>query len=239
MNLPVGPRMAITVTLGGLAALDATPVAQTFLSQPLVTGTLLGVLWGDLRTALQVAVVLQILAASTVPVGARTPEDYATGAVIGVASTLALSNGHTFTLTRDACAMLGVMIGLVTAVIGSGLLRWQRRLNEGLSRWCEERLRRGEDGALAAAQRAAVVLAFGVGVAYCAVCLVGGVAGLAHVASSESLWLARAWRLAQPLWLGLGLAQILHAFVQRRLARISVFGAALIVAWLANVVGTP
>jgi len=71
------------------------------------------------------------------------------------------------------------------------------------------------------------------------VMLAVGVAGLAHIASSESLWLARAWRLAEPLWLGLGLAQILHAFVQRRLARISVFGAALIVAWLANVVGTP
>ena len=32
---------------GGLAALDATPVAQTLLSQPLVTATILGLLWGD------------------------------------------------------------------------------------------------------------------------------------------------------------------------------------------------
>lgn len=231
--------MALTLLIGGMAALDATPVAQTFLSQPLVTGTLLGGLWGDWRTALQVAVVLQILAASTVPVGARTPEDYATGGVVGVGSALALAGAHPFTLTRDACAMLGVMIGLIVALVGSALLRWQRRLNEGLSRWCEERLRMGEEGALVAAQRAAVVLAFAVGVAYCAVCLAAAVAGLSRLASSESLWLARAWRLAQPLWLGLGLAQILHAFVQRRLARISVFGAALITAWLANVVGNP
>ena len=95
----------------------------------------------------------------------------------------------------------------------------------------------GDESALGAAQRAAVVLAFSVGVAYCAVCLVAAVAGLQRLVASESLWLARAWRLAQPLWLGLGLAQLLHAFVQRRLSRIALFGAALIAAWLIQIVG--
>ncbi len=228
-----------TILLGGIAALDAMPVAQTFLSQPLVTGTLLGALWNDWRTALQVAVVLQILAASTVPVGARTPEDYAVGGVVGVGTALVLASGHPFPFTQDACALLGVLVGLVTATVGSALIKWQRRLNEGLSRWCEERLRLGDERALAAAQRAAVVLAFAVGVAYCALCLGVAVAGLQRLVGVESLKLARAWRLAQPLWLGLGLAQILHAFVHRRLSRIAVFGAALIAAWLVYVVGTP
>jgi mannose/fructose/N-acetylgalactosamine-specific phosphotransferase system component IIC len=235
----MNPQMLGTILLGGLAALDATPVAQTFLSQPLVTGTLLGALWGDWRTALQVAIVLQILAASTVPVGARTPEDYAVGGVVGVGVALALGAAQSFTIGKEACALLGVMSGLFTATVGAGLLKWQRRLNEGLGRWCEERLRLGDEGALGAAQRAGVVLAFAVGVAYCAVCLAAAVAGLQALVATESLWLAKAWRLAQPLWLGLGLAQLLHAFVQRRLSRIAVFGAALIAAWLVYIVGTP
>lgn len=235
----MNPQLALTILLGGVAALDAAPVAQTFLSQPLVTGTLLGALWGDWRTALQVAIVLQILAASTVPVGARTGEDFAVGGVIGVGTALALGASQTFTPARDACAVLGVMVGLIAATAGSAVLRWQRRLNEGLSRWCEERVRLGDEGALAAAQRAAVVLAFALGVAYCAVCLALAVVGLQRLVETESLWLSRAWRLAQPLWLGLGLAQLLHAFVQRRLARVAVFGAALIGAWLTYVVGTP
>ena len=234
----MSPQLLGTILLGGVAALDATPVAQTFLSQPLVTGTLLGALWGDWRTALQVAIVLQILAASTVPVGARTPEDYAVGGVVGVGVALALAAAQPFTIGKDACALLGVMSGLITATAGAGLLKWQRRLNEGLGRWCEERLRLGDEGALGAAQRAAVVLAFAVGVAYCAVCLAAAVAGLQRLVATESLWLAKAWRLAQPLWLGLGLAQLLHAFVQRRLSRIAVFGAALIAAWLVYIVGT-
>lgn len=232
-------QFLLTILLGGVAALDATPVAQTLLSQPLVTGTLLAAIWGDWRTALEVAIVLQLLAASTVPVGARTPADYAVGGVVGVGTALVLSAGRPFPFTQDACALLGVLVGLVTAMVGSAPLKWQRRLNEGLARWCEERLRLGDERALAAAQWAAVVLAFAVGVGYCAVCLGAAVVGLRELAGAESLKLAQAWRLAQPLWLGLGLAQILHAFVQRRLTRVAVFGAALIAAWLVLVVGSP
>ena len=135
--------------------------------------------------------------------------------------------------------MLGVLAGLITAMLGTAPLKWQRRMNEGLARWCEERLRIGDERALAAAQRAGVVLAFAVGVSYCAICLGGAVVGLRGFAGEESLKLARAWKLAQPLWLGLGLAQILHAFVQRRLTRVALFGAALIAAWLILIVGTP
>jgi mannose/fructose/N-acetylgalactosamine-specific phosphotransferase system component IIC len=235
----VSQRFLLTILLGGVAALDATPVMQTMLSQPLVTGSLLGWLWGDWRTALEVAIVLQLLAASTTPVGARTAEDYAIGGVVGVGTALALAAHRPLTVAQDACAMLGVLAGLVTATLGVPLLKWQRRLNEGLSRWCEERVRTGDERALAAAQRAAVVLAFAVGVAYCAVCLGGAIWGLDRLASAESLRLSRAWHLAQPLWLGLGLAQILHGFVQRRLTRVAVFGAALIAAWLVLIVGTP
>ena len=61
----VSLQVFATLLLGGVAVLDATPVAQTLLSQPLVTATLLGALWGEWRVALEVGVVLQILAAST------------------------------------------------------------------------------------------------------------------------------------------------------------------------------
>lgn len=226
------PELVGTVVLGGVAALDAAPVAQTLLSQPLVTGTVLGFLWRDMPTALTVAIVLQILAASTLPVGARTPEDYAMGGVVGVGVALLLASQQSFAIARDGCALLGVFAGMIAAALGVPLLKWQRRRNESLSRWCEAELRAGRAGALAQAHAAAIGLAFGVGVSYSAVCLGLGSAALLGVARSQSLWLARAWALAQPLWIGLGLAQLLHAFVQRRLMRIAVFGAALFVTWL-------
>ncbi len=231
----IGPIFG-TLLLGGIAALDAVPVAQIMLSPPLVTATILGFLWDDLELALSVGVVLQILAASTMPVGARTPEDYATGGVVGAGLALMLANAQSFALARDGCAVLGVFGGLLAAQAGVPLLKWQRRRHEGLARWCEAELRAGHERALGQANGAAVFLAFAIGVGFCAACLGVGVLGLSSVARDESLWLTRAWAVARPLWFGLGLAQLLHAFIQRRLLRVLVFGAALLAGWFALVI---
>jgi len=128
---------------------------------------------------------------------------------------------------------------MASAALGVPLLKWQRRRNEGLSRWCEDALRRGDEGALAEAQGAGVVLAFAVGISYTALCVGLSLRGLQGLAAHESLRLARAWTLAQPLWIGLGLAQLLHAFVQRRLTRAALFGVALLAGWLVLMVGAP
>jgi hypothetical protein len=135
--------------------------------------------------------------------------------------------------------MAGVMVGLLVAVLGVPLIRWQRRTHEGLSRWCEEELRAGHEGALGAAHRAAIALAFAVGVGFCAICLAVALWGTAKLVDHESLRLAKAWALARPLWLGVGLAHVLHAFVQRRLVRGALFGAALVGAWIILMVGAP
>lgn len=233
------PGLWATLALGGIAALDATPVAQTMLSQPLVTSTVLGLVWGDMATALQVGVVLQILAVSTQPLGARSAEDYAAGGVVGSGLALALVARQPFLLVRDASAMAGVMAGLLVALLGVPLQRWQRRNNEGLGRWCEDQLRAGREGALGEAHRAAIALAFAIGVGFCAVCLALGLWLGARLVDHESLRLAKAWALARPIWLGLGLAHVLHAFVQRRLLRGALFGAALVGAWIVLMVGAP
>jgi mannose/fructose/N-acetylgalactosamine-specific phosphotransferase system component IIC len=234
----VSGRLLLTFLLGGIAALDATPVAQTLLSQPLVTATILGALWGNLALALQVGIVLQILAASTLPVGARTPEDYAVGGVVGAGVALALASQQPFEVSRNASALIGVFAGMIAAMIGVPLIKWQRRRNEGLSRWCEQALGRGEEGALARAQWAGVALAFASGVCLTAVLVGVALRGLERLAVHESLRLARGWSLAQPLWIGLGLAQLLQAFVQRRLTRAALFGVALLAGWLALMVGS-
>lgn len=228
-----------TIALGGVAALDATPVGQTMISQPLVTATILGLVWGDLATALQVGIVLQLLAVSTQPLGARTPEDYAVGGVVGTGLALALVARQPFLIVRDASAMAGVIAGLLVALAGVPLIRWQRRRHEGLSRWCEEELHAGREGALASAHGAAISLAFAIGVVFTAVCLALGIWGASRLVDHESLRLAKAWGLARPLWLGLGVAHVLHAFVQRRLVRGALFGAALVGAWIVLMVGAP
>src|SRR5262249_43684644 len=184
-------QLLATFRLGGIAALDATPVGQTLISQPLFTATLLGALWGNLALALEVGVVLQILAASTLPVGARTPEDYAVGGVVGAGVALALGSQQPFEVSRTAGALLGVLVGMIAAVLGVPVIKWQRRRNEGLSRWCEESLARGEEGALAAAQWAGVAQSFAIGAGLTAVLVGGSLRGLMWLSAHESLRLAR------------------------------------------------
>jgi mannose/fructose/N-acetylgalactosamine-specific phosphotransferase system component IIC len=232
-------RVLGTILLGGIAALDATPVAQTLLSQPLVTATVLGFLWQDMPLALSVGAVLQILAASTLPIGARTPEDYAVGGVVGTGLALALASQEPYSIARDGAALAGTFAGMISATGGVPLLKWQRRRNEGLAQWSEAELRAGNEGALTSAHGAAVVLSFGTGVLWTAAGLGVGTLALLALLRAESLWLARAWTLAQPLWIGLGLAQLLNAFVQRRLMRVAAFGAALFVTWMVLVFGGP
>jgi len=237
VNVPAA--LAGTLALAGVAALDATPVAQTMLSQPLVTASLLGLLWGDWHTALAVGIVLQLLAASTLPIGARTPEDYPVGAVVGVALAILLAREAPFEMARSASMLLGTLAGMVAATLGVPLLKWQRRRNEGLSRWCEDAVLAGRPGALGSAHAAAIAFSFGVAVAYAALCLALGWFALRPLVLHDSIRLARAWGLAQPLWLGLGVAQLLHAFVQRRLTRAAVFAVALLGSWLMLMVGLP
>ncbi len=233
----MNPALFGTLALAGVVALDAAPVAQTLLFQPLVTATLVGLMWGDLQLALEVGVVLQILAASTQPLGARTPEDYASGGVVGAATAMLASQLGPYAMVREASALAGVFAGLAVALAGVPLIKWQRRRNEGLARWCEAEIRRGDAGVLARAQAAAVVLAFAVGVGYCAVALAVSAWVSGPLVAQHSIRLSRAWELAQPLWLGLGLAYLLNAFLQRRLTRAAAFGFALMGAWLLLMVG--
>lgn len=230
--------LLVTLLVGGLASLDATPVAQTLASQPLVTATLLGVVWGDWSTAMAVGTVLQILAASTLPIGARTPEDYAVGGVVGAGVALLIAAQAPFEQVRQAAAFTGVLVGLLAATVGDPIVRWQRRRNEGLARWTEAAIRAGDERALGRAHGAAVAMAFAIGLAATAFWCGLGMA-IAPWVSRESLRLAGAWHLLQPLWLGFGVAQLLHAFVQRRLTRAGVFAVSLVAAWLAFVAGTP
>ncbi len=116
---------------------------------------------------------------------------------MGAGTALLIATRAPYEHVRQAASLVGVMTGLLAATAGVPLVRWQRRHNEGLARWCEASLRAGNEHALAQAQWAAVSLAFAVGLAACAAWL-----GLANwgapLAERESLRLAGAWHLLQP-----------------------------------------
>jgi hypothetical protein len=137
---------------------------------------------------------------------------------------LLIASQAPFEHMRQAASFAGVMTGMIAASLQVPVLRWQRRRNEGLARWCENALRQGNEGALARRSGPAWHWRSGLGLAAVGVWLAAA-QWVAPLVGRESLRIAGVWNLLQPLWLGFGFAQLLHAFVQRRLERAGVFAA--------------
>ena len=170
-------------------------------------GALSGWLWGDAFAGVQVGSLLQLFALAGLPLGGRTPEDFASAGVVG--PVVALSVRHELPMAPFATPLvLGVVAGLVAAVIGRVLVRWLRARNVGLARWAEEEVAAGRLASLDRAQWLGVAHAFAIGAGFT---LAGSVA-LATAARAairfDALAVEHATRLSEPaLWgLGAGLA---------------------------------
>ncbi len=70
--------------IGGLLVLDTTAVLQVLISQPLVSGALLGWLLGDVSLGLRLGILLQLLWLNQLPVGAAKVPEGNLGAVVAV-----------------------------------------------------------------------------------------------------------------------------------------------------------
>src|SRR6185503_7633792 len=75
--------LAVLALLGGWLAADATAFLQLLVSQPLVGGALSGWILGDAFAGAQVGALLQLFALAGLPLGGRTPEDFASAGVVG------------------------------------------------------------------------------------------------------------------------------------------------------------
>ncbi len=70
--------------ISGLLLLDTTAVLQSLISQPLVSGMLLGWLTGDLYTGMQIGFLLQLLWLGELPVGAARIPEGNFGSLVGI-----------------------------------------------------------------------------------------------------------------------------------------------------------
>src|SRR5262249_48160604 len=109
--------LLLTGLLGGWLAADATAFFQLLLSQPLVGGALAGAVWGDATSGMQVGALLQLFALAGLPLGGRTPEDYASAGVVGPSVALYLRH-ELATASFAAPLVCGTAAGLVAALVG-------------------------------------------------------------------------------------------------------------------------
>jgi len=148
-------ELAALAALAGLLALDASAVAQTMVSQPVVAGALAGLVCGEPGLGALAGVVLQLVWLGALPVGAAGFPDAATGTVAGVGSAcLAMRAGAGPGLALP----VGLAVALVVGETGRLLILAQRRWNVRLSDEARRRAGSGDPGGI----RRAVLLGIAV-----------------------------------------------------------------------------
>lgn len=170
-------------------------------------GALAGAIWGDAYSGMQVGALLQLFALAGLPLGGRTPEDYASAGIVG--PTIALYLRHQLPTASFAAPLVcGTAAGLVAALVGRLLVRWLRAQNVGLAHWLDGELAKGHARAVDHAHALGVFHAFAIGAAFVLVSTVALALCAKALVTFDALAVERASNLAEPaLWgLGAGLA---------------------------------
>lgn len=107
----MGEAIIITV-ISIILAIESKAVGQFGFSNPLIAGTIVGLVLGDVKTAIEVAIPVQLIFMGAIAVGAALPPDSTLGAIIAVA--LAIKG-----ISVDAAIALSVPIAFVAVSLNT------------------------------------------------------------------------------------------------------------------------
>ena len=117
--------------VGALLSLDDNVLFRGMFAQPIACGSILGLLFGDLRLGATVGAILQLLWLFDVPAGGFISIDYTSCTTISLALLLPLIESG---LTMKEALILGlpisVLIGMLGGALSSHLTKRLRRFNE-------------------------------------------------------------------------------------------------------------
>jgi len=201
---------------GTLCGIDLVSVPQMMIARPLVAGALAGAILGDVETGLRVGVLFELYQFDVLPVGAARYPEYGPATVAAVAAAYGARGGFG----------LGVIVGLVIALLGGSSLQLLRRLNARAANRAGASIEAGDAVALVRVHvaaigrdglRALLVTAAGLGLATLARTMLlpalsvrtltlVGVAGAAGAFAAAAAGTLRLVGWGRPLtWLALGL----------------------------------
>lgn len=127
--------------IGSLLALDTTAVLQILISQPIVTGAILGWLLGDVSLGLHIGLLLQLLWLNQMPVGAAKIPEGNLASIIGVILFFRLE--HLSVNYQNILVLLVVLYALLIGFVGVYLITMLRNWNGKLLGVAVESLGKG------------------------------------------------------------------------------------------------
>ena len=201
--MTVAEPLLIAGVGGALCALDAAPLAQTLLSQPLPAAVLTGALLRCENTAAPVGIALQVLWTALLPLGGSLIPDSGPAMVGAVAAAALLLGGDE--ASAAWAAPICFLVALGAGMAGARTVMWARRWNHTLLRSAELRVIAGDVAALERSHAVALGLSAlrGAGVAL-ATALAGWSAGAlaARLLPSAAPAVAAACHWALPAGIG-------------------------------------
>jgi PTS system mannose-specific IIC component len=162
------PTVAVLALVAGALALDTTAAFQLMLSQPVVAGSIAGLVVGEPSLGAAVGATLQLVWVGTLPVGAAPFPDVAPASVVGVGLAHLLAGSGVAPAWSLAA---GVVVGLVTGAAGRVAVAAVRRFNVRLVGLASLRAERGDASGVRLAVALALLTRFAAGFAVAALFL--------------------------------------------------------------------
>jgi PTS system mannose-specific IIC component len=131
---------------GTLVGLDLVSMPQAMIARPLVAGAVAGAMLGDLKIGLQLGLIFELFQYDILPMGAVRYPEYGPATVAAVAAAHAVAGALALVETdRQLGAIgLGVVVGLVTGLLGGISIHLVRRVNAWAVRRKTDALERGD-----------------------------------------------------------------------------------------------
>ena len=114
--------------LGALLILDKYAFGEFGISQPIIAGTILGAIFGELKTGIMLGAVIQLIFLGGLPIGRDIPPDAQTAGIVGVGTYLFLKISNSL----EQSLFLALTLALTAALLGGAMEVYTRRLNEKL-----------------------------------------------------------------------------------------------------------
>ncbi|CUU46229.1 MULTISPECIES: PTS mannose/fructose/sorbose/N-acetylgalactosamine transporter subunit IIC [Clostridium] len=106
--------------LAGIGILDGRIFGQIMLERPIITGALVGLILGDLKTGIIIGAQLELIWMGIAGIGAATPPDVVTGGVLGTAFAILSGNGVEVALALAVpIAVLAQSLGVLVRIVNS------------------------------------------------------------------------------------------------------------------------
>jgi mannose/fructose/N-acetylgalactosamine-specific phosphotransferase system component IIC len=112
--------------IGALIMLDKYAFGEFGISQPIIAGTIIGMLCGDIQSGIFIGAMLQLIFLVGLPIGKDIPPDGQAAGIVGTGSYFLLR----VTNLAGHALCLALILALISAIIGGALEIIARRRNE-------------------------------------------------------------------------------------------------------------